>query len=74
MTSSNGGEAKKIQGGWQFDIPSQSRPADGKLKLFASEKNTFLAGNSTLVLDKDYFPVEGGIENHVRWLAEAQGR
>jgi rhamnosyl/mannosyltransferase len=23
-------------------------------------------------LYKDYFPVEGGIENHVRWLAEAQ--
>jgi hypothetical protein len=56
VTSSNGGEAKKIQGGWEFDIPPQSRPADGKLKLFASEKNAFLAGTSTLVLDKDYFP------------------
>jgi hypothetical protein len=56
VTSSNGGEAKKIQGGWEFDIPPQSRPADGRLKLFASEKNAFLAGNSTVVLDKDYFP------------------
>lgn len=56
VTSSNGGEAKKIQGGWEFDIPPQSRPADGKLKLFATEKNAFLAGSSTLVLDKDYFP------------------
>jgi len=56
VTSSNGGEAKKIQGGWEFDIPPQSRPADGRLKLFASEKNAFLTGNSTLVLDKDYFP------------------
>jgi hypothetical protein len=56
VTSSNGGEPKKIQGGWEFDIPPQSRPADGKLKLFASEKDAFLAGNSTLVLDKDYFP------------------
>ncbi len=56
VTSSNGGEAKKIQGGWEFDIPPQSRPADGKLKLFASVKNAFLTGNSTLVLDKDYFP------------------
>lgn len=25
-----------------------------------------------LHLYKDYYPVEGGIENHVRWLAEAQ--
>ncbi len=56
VISSNGGEPKKIQGGWEFDIPPQSRPADGKLKLFASEKNAFLAGSSTLVLGKDYFP------------------
>jgi hypothetical protein len=56
VISSNGGEPKQVEGGWEFDIPPQSRPADGKLKLFASEKNAFLAGNSTLVLDKDYFP------------------
>jgi hypothetical protein len=56
VTSSTGGEPKKIQGGWEFDIPPQSRPADGKVKFFASVKNAFLAGNSTLVLDKDYFP------------------
>jgi hypothetical protein len=56
VTSSNEGEPKKIQGGWEFDIPPQSRPADGKLRLFASEKDAFLAGNSTVVLDKDYFP------------------
>ena len=56
VISSNGGEPKKIEGGWEFDIPPQSRPADGRLKLFASMKSAFLAGNSTLVLDKDYFP------------------
>ena len=56
VISSNGGEPKKVEGGWEFDIPPQSRPADGKLKLFASEKNAFLAGSSTLALDKDYFP------------------
>jgi hypothetical protein len=56
VISSNSGEPKKVEGGWEFDIPPQSRPADGKLKLFASEKNAFLAGSSTLVLDKDYFP------------------
>jgi hypothetical protein len=56
VTSSNGGEPKKVKGGWEFDIPPQSRAADGKLKLFASVKNAFLAGSSTLVLGKDYFP------------------
>ena len=56
VTSSNGGEPKKVAGDWEFDIPPQARPADGKLTLFASVKNDFLAGRSTLVLDKDYFP------------------
>src|SRR5882672_716467 len=56
VTSSNGGEPKKVEGGWEFDIPPQSRPTDGKLTLLASAPNAFLTGQSTLVLDKDYFP------------------
>jgi hypothetical protein len=56
VTSSNGGEPKKVAGGWEFDIPPQSQPADGRLKLFASVMNAFLAGSSSLVLDRDYFP------------------
>jgi len=56
VTSSNGGEPKKVEGGWEFDIPPQSRPADGKVTFFASVKSAFLAGRSTLVLGKDYFP------------------
>jgi len=56
VTSSNGGEPKKVEAGWEFDVPPQSLPADGKLKLFASVKSAFLAGASTIVLDSDYFP------------------
>ncbi len=56
VSSSLGGEPKKVEGGWEFDIPPQSRPADGKLKLFSSVKSAFLSGSSELVLDKDYFP------------------
>lgn len=56
VTSSNGGEPKKVEGGWEFDIPPQSRPADGKVKLYASVKSAFLAGSSTLVLGQDYLP------------------
>jgi hypothetical protein len=56
VTSSTGGESKKVEGGWEFDVPPQSRPADGRLKLFASVRNAFLAGSSTVVLNKDYFP------------------
>src|SRR5713101_5468291 len=38
VTSSIGGEPKKVEGGWEFDVPPQTRPADGKVVLFASEK------------------------------------
>ncbi|MFZ0865733.1 MAG: hypothetical protein WA424_05575 [Candidatus Sulfotelmatobacter sp.] len=56
VTSSNGGEPKKVEGGWEFDIPPQTRPADGELKVFASEKSAFLSGSSVVVLDREYFP------------------
>jgi len=71
VTSSNGGEPKKIDDGWEFDIPPQSRPADGKVTLSASVKNAFLAGRTTLVLDKDYFPTTEIqlLEIRQRWFA-----
>jgi hypothetical protein len=56
LTSSIGGEPKKVQGGWEFDVPPQIRPGDGKVTLFASVKNAFLTGSSTLVLAGDYYP------------------
>jgi hypothetical protein len=56
VSSSIGGEPKKVENGWEFDIPPQSRPADGKLKLCASVNYAFLAGRSTLILGEDYFP------------------
>jgi hypothetical protein len=54
--TSMGGEIKKADGSWELEVPPQTRPADGKLALFASVKNAFLAGNSTLVLADDYYP------------------
>jgi hypothetical protein len=56
VSSSIGGEPKKVQDGWEFDIPPQTRPADGKVVLFASEKSAFLTGSSTVVLAQDYYP------------------
>lgn len=56
VSSSSGGEPKKVESGWEFDIPPQTRPADGKVVLFASVKNAFLTGRSTLVLAQDYYP------------------
>jgi len=56
VTSSTGEKPKKVESGWEFDIPPQTRPADGKVVLFASVKNAFLTGSSTLVLAQDYYP------------------
>lgn len=56
VNSSSGGEAKKIEGGWEFDIPLETRPADGKEVLVASVRSAFLTGSSTVVLAEDYYP------------------
>ena len=56
VKSSNGGELTMVEGGWELDIPPQTRPVDGKVTLFASVKDEFQKGRSTLVLAQDYYP------------------
>ena len=54
--SSFGGEPKRVAGGWQFDIPTSSKPQDGKLNFFASKESAFLTGGTDLTLGNDYNP------------------
>jgi|SRR5450755_1269558 hypothetical protein len=54
VTCSIGGEPKRVDGGWEFDIPQGSRPTDGKLTIYAEVKSAFLAGKSDVVLGDDY--------------------
>jgi hypothetical protein len=54
--STLGGEPKRVKGGWQFDIPSASKPKDGNLSIFASKKSAFLTGRADLILADDYAP------------------
>ncbi len=56
VRSSNVGELKMVPGGWELEVAPQTRPADGKVTLFANVKDEFLNGQSTLVLGKDYYP------------------
>jgi hypothetical protein len=56
VTSSIGGEPKRIEGGWEFDIPPQSIPEERKVVFYASIKNAFLSGTSALPLGRDYYP------------------
>lgn len=54
--SSMGGEPKKVAGGWQFDIPSAARPADGKLTVWASRDAAYQKGSREVQLDSDHNP------------------
>jgi hypothetical protein len=56
LKNSYGGEMKISEGGWCLDVPSQTRPAEGKLSFSASVKDEFLSGASTLILADDYYP------------------
>lgn len=57
VTCSVGGEVKKIDGGWEFNIPAKTKPADGRMQVYASEADAFLTGRAELELKDDYSPV-----------------
>jgi hypothetical protein len=56
ISSSAGGEFKQASGNWEFDLAPQAKPASGLITFYASVKDAYLAGNSSLALKEDYFP------------------
>jgi hypothetical protein len=54
--SSTGGEPKRVAGGWQFDIPAATKPADGKLTVYATVANAFWRGSRDVHLSNDLYP------------------
>ncbi len=56
ITSLPSAQIKKTDGGWEVEIPPQTRPADGTVVLTASVEDSYVGGSSKVVLDKDYFP------------------
>jgi hypothetical protein len=57
VTCSVGGEVKKVDGGWECDIPSKTKPANDKMQVYATLEETFLTGRTELELRHDYNPV-----------------
>jgi hypothetical protein len=53
LTSSIGGEPKRVEGGWEFDIPSSTKPKDGKLTVYATRESDFLSGRTEIQLLND---------------------
>lgn len=54
--SSSGGEAKKVSGGWEFDIPASERPMDGNVTIYASREAAYTRGHQKINLGPDYHP------------------
>lgn len=54
--STLGGETKKVPGGWEIDVTNDSKPADGKLTVFAQVASAFQNGSESLVLANDHSP------------------
>jgi hypothetical protein len=57
VTSSMGGEPKRVAGGWEFDIPAAAKPDDGKLTIYASLPSAFLTGRVEVRLAADFNPL-----------------
>jgi len=57
VVCSVGGEGKKVEGGWECDIPSKTKPADGKMQVYGSVPDAYLTGHAELELKEDYSPV-----------------
>ena len=57
VTCSVGGEVKKVDGGWECDIPAKTKPAGGKMQAYATVADAFLIGRAELELKDDYSPV-----------------
>jgi hypothetical protein len=45
-----------VPGGWEFDVPNSTKPANGKLVIRASREDSFLTGEAELVLGDDLNP------------------
>jgi hypothetical protein len=54
--SSTNGEAMKVNGGWLFVIPPQTKPPEGEMTIFAEKADAFLTGKQTLTLADEKNP------------------
>ena len=54
VTSSLGGEPKRVEGGWEFDIPYANKPSDGRVDFYAEVPASFLTGVKEYRLGTDF--------------------
>jgi len=56
LSTSVGVATMKTASGWEIEIPPQTKPAGGKVIIYARSTNAFLTGWSALTLEKEYYP------------------
>jgi len=56
VASSFGGEPKKVDAGWEMNIPAASVPKGEKLRITATKKSAFLKGQTELTLGDERNP------------------
>jgi hypothetical protein len=66
------GEAQKVPGGWELEIPRSKMPADKKITLYAAKKNAYLSGQREIDL-KDQANFSTTIELSADTSAQVQG-
>jgi hypothetical protein len=56
VTCTGDGNVKKAEHAWECAIPAKSKPADGKIQVYAARSDAFLTGHAELELKDDYSP------------------
>ncbi|HEU0173539.1 MAG TPA: carboxypeptidase regulatory-like domain-containing protein [Blastocatellia bacterium] len=56
VTSSFGGEPKKVDAGWEMNIPAATVPKGEKLRITATKETAFLKGQAELALGEERNP------------------
>ena len=56
VQNSLGNFATKAAGAWQFEIPTTTRPANGKLTVYATIESAFRSGHADVMLGDDRYP------------------
>jgi hypothetical protein len=56
VTSSFGGEPKKVDAGWEMNIPAATVPKGEKLRITAAKESAFLKGQTELTLGGERNP------------------
>jgi hypothetical protein len=77
VTSSMNAIAKKVDGGYEFEIPAATKPSDGILTIYATVESAFWSGKTDVQLTSEFNPnitvqLAAGVNAQVRGIVQDQ--